>query len=137
MNWSDHRAAFERRLSTNYTATPVQYPGVPYAPGATSWIKMSLLPGAAQRKTLGPNAMFRETGLLLIMIFTPVGQGSDAARDIADLLFPIFREATFSYATSGVIRCRVPRLDDVGVTPDGTWYQANFTVDYERDLTLA
>lgn len=98
---------------------------------------MSLLPAESKRISLGTNGVFREKGLLLIMIFTPPNAGSDAARDIADLLFPIFREATFSYASSGVIRCFVPRLDDVGLVEDGTWYQANFTVEYERDLSLA
>lgn len=135
MNWAAERAAFENRVSSNFTVVPVQYPGVPFSPPAAGgWVKMRLLPSDSKRITLGPNAIFREHGILLFMILTPANEGTHSGRVIADQLSPIFHEAIFSLNNSGMIRCQVPILEDRGLTSDGNWYQHNLSFRYHRDV---
>lgn len=136
MNWNDERAAFETRLTDNFTDAQIEYPGVPISQPASSWVRMSLLPSLTDRISLGPGGTARVTGVLVLSIFTPANQGTLASRQLADTLGAIFNEAVFELDGSGLIRCFVPRYNDVGQTPEGTFYQANLVVDYQRDVVL-
>lgn len=138
MNWADERVAFELRVQTNFNTVPVQYQGVATPPPANApWVRMVLLPGIGQRITLGPNAVFREFGTLLFMIFVPINTGTAVGRAIADELSNLFHEAVFEYGGSGKIRMRVPGLNDRGTTQDGSWYQLNLDIEYQRDVVIA
>ena len=100
------------------------------------WIKMSVLSNDTNRISLGPLGRFRETGLLVFQIFTPINIGSNGARVLADQLAPLFHEAQFSLRNSGFIRCYAASLDDRGVSQDGNWYQVNLKISYDRDTIL-
>lgn len=135
MEWAAARAAFERHLSSNFSGAPVQYPGVAYTPEKDkSWVRMNDLPDETKRVSLGPGGTFREEGLLVFSVFSPNNRGTNAARTLADALGTAFHEANFSYASSGYIRCKTPRLDVRGPTEDGAWFQINVTVEYDRDV---
>lgn len=136
MNWSDERAAIETRLADNFDSLPVQYAGIPQSPPASGWVRVTIQNSAVERIALGPNGTLRVIGLIVFGIFMPAQQGSDPARKIVDEIDDIFREAEFSYQSSGLILCRQPRIDERGTTQDGAWYQVNLTVDYQRDVAL-
>lgn len=139
MKWSDERAAFEMRVSDNFETVRVQYPGTALKPAVSSteaWVKMQLLSGSTDRVSLGPNGMFRSSGIVLFMIYAPTGASTKLNRSIADELSDLFHEAEFTYADSGHIRCYAGGLDDRGLTPDGNWYQLNLRFEYQRDVFL-
>ena len=132
MSFEDERRAFEYRVSQNFSAAPVKYPGVPLDVTGDAYVRMQLLPSAAKRVSLGNNGRFRYWGLLVFEIFTRADKGSKAAKVLADQLSAIFKEASFNRGTSGYILCGVPHIDDLGAREDG-WYQLNLITEYRRD----
>jgi len=95
------------------------------------WVRFSIRPGAAQQQSLGApgSRRFRQTGVVICQIFVPTGQGDGSAHEIADDIAASLRGVT----DSGVrLRATTPPQF---VGPDGAWWQANSTTEFEFDLT--
>ena len=131
----DARIAIESRFATNYTSTPIHFwsANVPFKPTpGQSYVAISISYGDGRQITLGEiPQVHRYTGIIIVQIFTPEDKGAKASDDIADLVDPIFRRAQFSFGVSGVITCRTPVKEVVGVK-DG-WYQVNMKCLFKRD----
>jgi hypothetical protein len=133
MSFADERAAIEGRFSSQYgNTTPIQYENVKFTRPATSWVRLQIVNGEGDRISLGDNPqIFRSEGVIVVTIFTQEDTGTKEARELADVVDGIFREAVFSSGNSGLIRCRVPRIEPIG-TREG-WYQLQVLTEYIRD----
>jgi hypothetical protein len=100
--YNDVRAAIEGRIATQMAlspAYPVSYQNVPFTPpNNTPWVQAFIRFGDNNYATLlGPSTGFnRQTGTLVVNVFTPQGQGTAANFTIAERLKDLFDRAKFS-----------------------------------------
>lgn len=100
--YNDVRAAIEGRIATEMAlspAYPVNYQNVPFTPpNNTPWVQVFIRFGDNSYATLlAPSTGFnRQTGTLVINIFTPQGQGTAANFTIAERIKDKFDRAKFS-----------------------------------------
>ena len=103
--FNDVRAAIEGRIATEMANSPsveVAYTNVLFTPpDAANWIKVQLQFNDNEYFTLrGPTSGFnRQTGILLVDIFTPVGVGTGANYTIAERVKDLFDRVTVSNVT--------------------------------------
>jgi hypothetical protein len=94
--YNDIRAAIEGRIATQMAlspAYPVSYQNVPFTPPNNApWVQASIRFGDNNYATLlGPSTGFnRQTGTLVLNVFTPQGQGAAANYTIAERLKDLF-----------------------------------------------
>ena len=139
MSFDDERNSLESRFNTQwatYTTSadvPIAWDNVEYAPvTGTTFIRFSVYPGDAYQVSLGDRPLHRVVGIIDIGIFVPQGQGTETARDLADIAAEIFRNWQ---DTTNKIRCRSPYLTRIG--EEEGWFQMNVTVPYIRDELFA
>lgn len=100
--YNDVRAAIEERIATEMALSPVypvSYQNVPFTPPNNSpWLQVFIRFGDNSYATiLGPSTGFnRQTGTLVVNIFTPQGQGTAANFTIAERIKDKFDRAKFS-----------------------------------------
>lgn len=100
--YNDVRAAIEGRIATEMAIAPaysVSYQNVPFTPpNNTSWVQVFIRFGDNNYATLlGPNTGFnRQTGTLVVNVFTPQGQGTASNFTIAERIKDKFDRAKFS-----------------------------------------
>ena len=92
----------------------------------TPFIKLTIQNADAKNLTLGTKA-YRYIGVIFVQIFTKSGTGIGVSNEIATALSNLFRDVMID----GVIRCKVPRLQNIGVVD--SWHQANLSVDFSRE----
>jgi hypothetical protein len=134
--YNDVRAAIEGRIAIEMAiapAYPVSYQNVPFTPpNNLPWVQVFIRFGDNNYATLlGPSTGFnRQTGTLVINIFTPQGQGAAANFTIAERIKDKFDRAKFSSiifdAASGPAQ----------VTPAAPepYYQTQLTATFEAYL---
>ena len=110
--------------------TPIAWQNIPFTPGDdTPWVYFEVLHGDASQIGLGAAGAraFRQTGVVLIHVFTPVAEGTDIIFGLADAAAAILRGSDLS----GVL-CRAPRIQG---TPDadGEWYRLTVAVPFQYD----
>jgi hypothetical protein len=94
--YNDIRAAIEGRIATQMAlspAYPVSYQNVPFTPPNNApWVQVSIRFGDNNYATLlGPSTGFnRQTGTLVLNVFTPQGQGAATNYTIAERLKDLF-----------------------------------------------
>lgn len=94
-------------------------------PNGSAWVRLSIQNGdSRQVATVGDK--WRHPGVLIVQVFTPVGQGDKEALIIADAVVSVFQGVTVSG-----IRFRATSINAVG--PSDGWYQVNVTTDFEYD----
>ena len=76
------RQTIESHLATNYTTTPIKFENVGLREDSPSFIALSDKATFADNLGMGEAAQ-QTGGLLLISIFTPIGGGTQHAREIA------------------------------------------------------
>jgi hypothetical protein len=100
--YNDVRAAIEGRIATQMAlspAYPVSYQNVPFTPpNNTPWVQAFIRFGDNNYATLlGPSTGFnRQTGTLVLNVFTPQGQGAAANYTIAERLKDLFDRVKLS-----------------------------------------
>jgi len=80
------------RLTTNWTATAIHWPGTLFKPpiDGSAWIQPRIVHTGAEQVTLGVNGINRIEGSLHTNIFTQIGKGADEAAQHADTLSALF-----------------------------------------------
>lgn len=133
MSAETERAAVEGRFTAQWTGTPlahVVFDNIAYVPvQGTPYVRLSIRPGNSERITIGSRE-HRTVGLIVVQIFTPLGQGTSDARVLAEQAAAIFRDQEF-----GGVLCRSASIQNVGQSTD--WNQFNVTVPYQRDEVFA
>jgi hypothetical protein len=100
--YNDVRAAIEGRIGTEMAlspAYPVSYQNVTFTPpNNTPWVQVFIRFGDNNYATLLPTGTGynRQTGTLVVNVFTPQGQGTAANFTIAERLKDLFDRAKFS-----------------------------------------
>ena len=98
--YNDIRQAIEARIATEMAESPsyqVSYENVPFTPPNNAvWIKVLVRFGASNYATLiGPTAgSNRQSGILFVSIFSPVGTGAGANFTVAERLRDLFDRKT-------------------------------------------
>lgn len=114
------------------TVPPVFYDDVKNDPPATGpWARASLDFNNNRRVTVGGsigNRRFTRYGILTIQIFTPVGDGRDAADTYAQKITDIFEGMDTG---ADAIFFRDCDRHDLGV--HGSWWQTNMIIRFEYD----
>lgn len=128
MGYATERQTIETRFNTQWaSASPIAWDNVSYTPTTgTSWVRFSILSGAAFQASLETTPKYRHTGIIDIGIFTPEDGGTQTARTLADTAAAVFR----GWSSGGIV-CRAPYITRIGQS-DG-WYQLNVTVPFYRD----
>ncbi len=103
--YNDVRAAIEGRIATEMANSPaiqVAYANVPFTPpDADSWVQVQLQFNENEYFTLqAPTTGFnRQTGVVVVNIFTAVGVGTGANYTIAERVKDLFDRVTVSNIT--------------------------------------
>ena len=107
---------------TNINADPPEVPQV--------WGRLHIQNRDGTRASLGSDCpRFRRFGSLFIMVFTPIGDGTQDADQIADSLVNAFDDA----GAIDNIWFRDVGMREVG--PDGTYHQVNVEAQFTFDRT--
>ena len=135
MSFDDERNSLESRFNTQWATyatsanVPIAWDNVEYKPvTGTTFVRFSVFPGDSYQASLGDRPLHRAVGIIDIGIFVPQGEGTENARDLADIAAEIFRNWQ---DTTNKIRCRSPYLTRVG--EEEGWFQMSVTIPYIRD----
>lgn len=128
MGFQAAQSAIETLFNTSWTHTLIARDGVDFDPRSLNeWVRFSVREAAANQASIGTqNQLYRYYGVLFVQIFTKNGLGSGRAKELADLVTPIFR----SKIVNG-IHYRVPVVTTVG--PSDAWYQVNVSCEFYRE----
>lgn len=130
MSYETERADIENRFATLWGATcPVAYSNVAFSPPADSeWARLTILDNTTDEIGIGqPGAqLHRFQGLIIVSVFSQLNKGEKKARQLADLVFSIFKSADFGSVTTWA-----PSLTVIGES-DG-YFQVNVTINFKRD----
>jgi hypothetical protein len=107
--WTENPAVYENGLSLE----------------DPEWVRLTVLNGNAKQVTMGDDPAFRHYGLVVIQIFTKPNIGAGRAKQLADLIDVMFRNALISN-----LRFGVPQIMRGPSSPD--WYQLNVSIAFYR-----
>ena len=134
--YNDVRAAIEGRIATEMALAPaysVSYQNVPFTPpNDTPWLQVFIRFGDNNYATLlAPGTGFnRQTGTLVVNVFTPQGQGAAASFTIAERIKGLFDRAKFS---SIIFDAASGPTQVVPAAPE-PYYQTQLTATFEAYL---
>lgn len=100
----------------------------PAAGERASWIRPAVRVGDARRAELGPVAIRRTTGVVIVQVFVPIGAGDAIAASLAASVAAVFRDLE-----QDGMQFLEPQPRPVGPEPDGAWYQVNVEIPFRRD----
>jgi hypothetical protein len=134
MSYQTQNTELKTRFNTVWAhRTPVDLPNVVFtlpSPPAP-WLRFRISGGSDRRTTIGSELNnYRNVGSIDVQIFVPVGTGDAIAFQRADEVAAIFR----GWCGTN-IRCRSPRIKEVGVDGSG-YYQVNCIIPFIRDELL-
>jgi hypothetical protein len=131
--YNDVRAAIEGRIATQMALAPVypvSYQNVPFTPpNNTPWVQAFIRFGDNNYATLlAPTTGFnRQTGTLVLNVFTPQGQGAASNFTIAERLKDLFDRQI----VSGIIFDAASGPAQVTPAAPEPYYQTQLTVTFE------
>lgn len=134
--YNDVRAAIEGRIATQMAASPaypVAYQNVPFTPPNNApWVQVSIRFGDNNYATLlaSSTGFNRQTGTLVINIFTPQGQGAAANYTIAERLKDLFDRVKLS----GIIFDAASGPAQVTPASPEPYFQTQVTITFEAYL---
>ena len=130
--YNDVRAAIEGRIATQMAiapAYPVSYQNVPFTPPNNApWVQVFIRFGDNNYATL--NSFNRQTGTLVINVFTSQGQGAAANFTIAERLKDLFDRVKLS---SIIFDAASGPAQVVPAAPEA-YYQTQMTITFEAYL---
>lgn len=139
MTYQAELQAIEGQLLNNYTATPVAIDdagpiidpatrNIVEQPDDAAWVRLSVRGAREEQASIGGagNNRFRNYGVIIVQVFTPMREGPQAGRAIADIVGAIYRRQQFAGIT-----CRGASVRDLGKVAG--WIQHNVEIPYWRD----
>ena len=132
MSYNTIRAAIESRIATEMAESPVypvSYQNVPFTPpNNTPWVQAFIRFGDNNYATL--KTINRQTGTLVVNVFTPQGQGAAANFTIAERIRALFDRQTIS----GIIFDAASGPAQVVPAAPEPYYQTQLTVTFDAYL---
>jgi hypothetical protein len=95
-------------------------------PADTKWARLTIRLGAQSVVGIGKVTRWRQVGLMITQLFSPLGNGDKDIIDTVDLIVPWFRGQTFDG-----IRFREAQFSTIGQTQG--WWQWNLQFPFEAD----
>lgn len=133
--FADERRAIEERLAAGFTAIPIRYENVPFQQTQTPYCALFIRRGEGNQIELGAGPrLARWAGLIVVQVFVPEDTGTQVAAQHADSIAAVFHRQDFSAGASGLIRCRVARVETIGNRHG--WHQVNVVTPYIRDKSV-
>ena len=128
--YATEEATVFQRLNAEWASrTPVAWPGRAFNRQAQEdpWIEARITSQSAFRVTLGPEYRTRHPGLLMITVHWPHGQGTHAAREMAEDAARIFEGQTIAAG----LTFRDATVRSLG--EDDGWLRVQATIPFQRD----
>lgn len=134
MTYQAQHNAIRTRFNAQWgSTTPIAWPNVNFTPPNNSaWVRFIVEDLDAAQASFGDpsNNIHRYIGQVVIMIFTPKGQGDNQARTLSETATGIFRG--WSDTASGVLFRLAPFVRDVTNSED-KWMHLNVICPFQRD----
>lgn len=127
------RAALETRLNAMSPAIATAWEGIPYTPiTGTPYQQVNLLLADSENPTLG-DAMYRQAGLMQVLLCYPPGVGAKAAATRAELVRDWFpRGLGLSSGGQSVLIDRTPSIAPALI--DGDRYRVPVSIYFTADI---
>lgn len=144
MSYEAQHNALRNRFATEWDdTTPVEWPNGPPleppnaeepTPPSTeldAWVRFVIEDIEANQASMGDpgNNVHRHEGAVVVMIFTPSGEGDQRALELADQAAAIYRG--WLAPGTGLRFRRAPFIRRVG--QEQKWYHVNVLIPFERD----
>ena len=136
MSVETERDILERFLSDNWTTTPIQFDNYRFVkPSDSKWIAFTINNVSSTQQSMGTsNPLNRHVGVINIQVFTPAGNGSKEAKELARDIATLFRRRTFTISATETVICREPNIQRVGVESNTGLYNLLVTIAFWRDV---
>lgn len=126
---------------------PLRVPSVPYRETINSspdprnlpdlWVTLEFANASEQRLTLGTRAIFREFGVVNIVVLGKSGKGDDTVLQAAELFraaFSTVAETLAVGAGTGDFKIDTPEPPNTDQTESGNWFLASVSCSYTLDV---
>lgn len=98
----------------------------------TEWCHLSIFPSSANQVDMNALKMVRSTGTIFVNVFVKSGEGTDRAWVLADKVASLLQLNKFD-----AVLTRAAVADNMGQTPDNSFYQVTVKIPYQRDEFLS
>lgn len=126
---------------------PAAVPSVPYydtvnrMPDPTAlpdvWVTLEFANASEQRLTLGKRSVFREFGIVNVVVLGLSGKGDDAPMLAAELFRTALQEIAVQLSVGaevGTLRIDAPEPPNTDATESGNWFLASVSCSYQFDV---
>ena len=129
MSYKDEANAIRSRFYSEWDeTTEIAWPNKNFdPPDKQPWVRLEIEPAGADRVTMGGKVEY--DGTVSVQVFVPQDQGDGEARDLAEQVCGIYRDAEIGEITFGTPHVTTGGLDGRG------WYMLNVWCPYMRETT--
>ena len=110
--------AIETHFNTEWTATPIAWPNVPFTAPDGSWVRFNNLPDMTETIEIGPGGVGIRLGVVKIQIFTLPNIGSRTGANLAATAEGVFHLQN----VAGGVKFKSAYTTDNGLSTS-MWYQ--------------
>ena len=115
-----------KRFAEHYQRTPVAWPNAAFTPPDDEpWVRLTIK-GGDGRQVATTGRRIRRSGVVIVQVFTPEGEGDAPARSIADEVAAIFEAMTLDG-----VRFKAASNEVVGAHEG--WFQINVEIPFSWD----
>ena len=98
-----------------------------------SWATVDYIPQDDPQISLGTQACWRESGVILVVVFALPGQGDTVSTALADQVANTFRSWKASLIDMSIYQASPP---ESGGASDGRWFAASVSLSYQYDRLI-
>ena len=121
------RASIETKFALEWgVTTEIAWENISYEPDNAPWVRLTV--GTGVGYTLGIDGTLptvRDTGVIMLQIFTPEGTGTKVNKELLDTALPIYEHTRFD----GIL-VYTATVTQAGIS--NGWYQTNVTFPFRR-----
>ena len=126
IDFTKPRRALEMYLNTYFTTVPIQFENVQARGDLTDGF-IALTDVGSSNQTMGMGETVSSVrGMIVIQIYTPLGNGTQSSRTIATSLSTLLGSKTLSG-----LNLEEPTLESIGQVDGADYYQQNLTFPYQ------
>ena len=111
--------------------TTIAFPNSEFNPpnlDTGEWCRLTIVDGEQRQLNIGAATnTFRDTGQIIVQVFTPLNTGETRGLVLGDTIADAFRNHSGTQ-----LRCREAKVKGIGITDDG-WNQTNVIISFLWD----